>query len=324
MRLRHLLACLVACLLGGACQGATDAPVRPGRVLADEVPRDADGFGGWPAPANLGPVVNSRSTDRTPELSPDGLSLYFASNRPGGFGFTDIYVARRAGLEQPWSQPANLGAVINSSAIDGAPHLSRDGHHLYFSSGRAGGLGSSDIWVSWRANTNDDFAWETPVNLGSEVNSPGFEGGTTLRLPELYVASDRASPDGLLDIFVSVLGPGGRFGPAVLVEELSSAGNDLRPAIRFDGRELFLSSDRAGSAGGSQDIWVATRPAFGAPWALPVNLGPPVNTEYNEAQPSLSADGRTLLFASDRPGGSGGEDLYMTTRETRPQGEGPR
>src|SRR5438093_769749 len=213
MRLRHLLACLVACLLGGACQGPTDAPVRPGRVLADEVPRDADGFGGWPAPANLRPVVNSRSTDRTPELSPDGLSLYFASNRPGGFGFTDIYVARRAGLEQPWSQPANLGAVINSSAIDGAPHLSRDGHHLYFS---------------------------------------------------------------------------------------------------------------AGSAGGSQDIWVATRPAFGAPWALPVNLGPPVNTEYNEAQPSLSADGRTLLFASDRPGGSGGEDLYMTTRETRPQGEGPR
>ena len=62
-------------------------------------------------------------------------------------------------------------------------------------------------------------------------------------------------------------------------------------------------------------IRVATRAVFGAPWTQPINLGPPVNTEYNEVQPSLSADGRILLFASDRPGGSGGADLYVTTRE---------
>ena len=139
----------------------------------------------------------------------------------------------------------------------------------------------------------------------------------TLRLPELYVASDRADPgpDHPLAIYLSVIGPDGTFGPALLVTELSSTGNDLRPTIRFDGRELFLSSARAGSAAGSQDIWVSTRAAFGAPWTVPVNVGPPANTEYNEVQPSLSADGRILLFASDRPGGSGGADLYMTTRE---------
>jgi len=177
-------------------------------------------------------------------------------------------------------------------------------------------LGANDIWVSWRSDPNDDLAWEAPVNLGPAVNSSGFEGGMTLRLPELYVASDRADPgpDHPLHIYLSVIGPDGAFGRAVLVPELSSEGNDLRPTIRFDGRELFLSSNRAGSAGGSQDIWVSTRRAFGAPWTTPINLGAPVKTEFNEVQPSLSADGRILLFASDRPGGSGGVDLYMATR----------
>jgi len=316
MSVMRLLVCGAACALTGACDANTDARLPPGPVLADEVSIGAGHFSEWSAPVNLGPVVNSPFADRAPELSPDGLSLYFASNRPGGFGATDIYVARRAGPDQPWGPPANLGAVINTPGIDAPGHLSRDGHRLYFTSGRAGGFGSNDIWVSWRVNTNDDFAWETPVNLGPEVNSAGFEGGITLRLPELYVASDRVAPGGALHIFLSALGPGGTFGPAVLVEELSSEGNDLRPTIRFDGRELFLSSDRPGSAAGSQDIWVTTRPAFGAPWSTPINLGLPVNTEANEAQPSLSADGRTLLFTADRPGGSGRDDLYMTTRES--------
>ncbi len=225
MSVMRLLVCGAACALTGACDANTDARLPPGPVLADAVSIGAGHFSEWSAPVNLGPVVNSRFADRAPELSPDGLSLYFASNRPGGFGATDIYVARRVGPDQPWGPPANLGAVINTPGIDAPGHLSRDGHRLYFTSSRAGGFGSNDIWVSWRANPNDDFAWETPVNLGSEVNSAGFEGGITLRLPELYVASDRVAPGGPLDIFVSVLGHGGTFGPAVLVEELSSEGN---------------------------------------------------------------------------------------------------
>lgn len=317
MKVIRPLICSVTCALVGACDARTDAIVQPSPIAPDVASVATDRFSDWAEPVNVGPIVNSPFTDFTPELSRDGLSLYFSSNRPGGFGLTDLYVARRAGPDQPWGQPINLGAAINTSRPEAAPHLSRDGHRLYFASGRPGGLGSNDIWVSWRSNPNDDFAWETPVNLGPGVNTSGFEGGMTLRLPELYVASDRADPgpDHPLAIYLSVIGPDGTFGPAVLVTELSSTGNDLRPTIRFDGRELFLSSARAGSAAGSQDIWVSTRAAFGAPWTVPVNVGPLVNTEYNEVQPSLSADGRILLFASDRPGGSGGADLYMTTRE---------
>jgi hypothetical protein len=314
MRRIYLLMCGVAWMMAGGCRAPTD-PVRSRGPVAAVAPALAvDRFSPWSEPVNLGPVVNSPSTDFTPDLSPDGLSLYFASNRPGGFGATDLYVAHRASSDQPWGAPVNLGAVVNSARPDGAPQVSRDGHYLYFTSGRPGGFGSNDIWVSWRANTNDDFAWETPTNLGPEVNSSGFEGGITIRLPEAYVASDRAAPGGPLDIYLNVMGPGGTFGPGVLVAELSSEGNDLHPTILFDGRELFLSSDRGGSVG-SDDLWVATRAAFGGPWSVPVNLGNPVNTQYSEAQPSLSADGRILVFVSDRPGGEGGEDLYMTMRE---------
>ncbi len=317
MKAARMLIYAATYALTSACGPGALAVLPLGSVAADETALASDRFSEWSAAVDLGPVVNSPSTDFTPELSRDGLSLYFSSNRPGGFGLTDLYVAHRAGRDEPWGPPVNLGAVINTAKPEAGPHLSRDGHRLYFASGRPGGLGANDIWVSRRSDPNDDFGWEAPVNLGPGVNSSGFEGGMTLRLPELYVASDRANPgpDHPLHIYLSVIGPDGAFGPAVLVVGLSSAGNDLRPTIRFDGRELFLSSDRAGSAGGSQDIWVSTRAAFGAPWTPPVNLGAPVNTQYNEVQPSLSADGRILLFASDRPGGSGGADLYMATRE---------
>jgi Tol biopolymer transport system component len=101
------------------------------------------------------------------------------------------------------------------------------------------------------------------------------------------------------------------------VEELSSEGNDLRPSIRFDGKEIFLSSDRAGSTDGSQDLWVSTRPNQGTPWSRPENLGPVVNTGFAEQQPGISDDATMLFFASDRPGGSGDVDLWVTTRTRR-------
>lgn len=142
MRVTRLLVSGAMCALTGACDASTDARVAPGPVLADEVSMDADHFSEWSAPVNLGPVINSRFNDRAPELSPDGLSLYFASNRTGGFGATDIYVARRAGPDQPWGPAANLGAVVNTPGIDAPGHLSRDGHRLYFTSPGPSGSGA--------------------------------------------------------------------------------------------------------------------------------------------------------------------------------------
>src|SRR5437773_1719234 len=63
----------------------------------------------WGEPVNLGPLVNTSYNDLHPALSPDGLSLYITSDRPGGFGTNNIWVSRRASLNDPWDPPQNLG-----------------------------------------------------------------------------------------------------------------------------------------------------------------------------------------------------------------------
>lgn len=268
---------------------------------------------GWSTPANLGPTVNSAFVEFTPEISADELSLYFSSNRPGGSGSNDLWVSRRGAVDASWGTPFNLGPVINSSGNDGAPHLSRDGHRLFFTSNRAGGQGDNDVWLSWREDVNDDLAWQAPVNLGSGINGPGFEAGASLWGRELYYTSD-VGVAGPLDIYLSLVAEGGDFGPGVLVTALSSvAGHDLRPSISFDGLEIFLSSDRPGSTAGSQDIWRSHR-LPDRTWSTPVSLGPAVNSGFQEQQPALSKDGRRLFFASNRPGGSGAIDIYVVER----------
>jgi Tol biopolymer transport system component len=128
----------------------------------------------------------------------------------------------------------------------------------------------------------------------------------------MYFASTRPG-FGDYDIYTSTLGDDGTFGPAVLVPELSTPQLDGHPTIRCDGLEIILASNRDGSAGGL-DLWVSTRPTTHDAWSAPVNLGLTINTPNNERAPYLSADGETLYFTSDRPGGFGGNDFYMTTR----------
>jgi len=114
----------------------------------------AQRYSDWSEAANLGPTINSPFTDFTPEISKNGLSLYFSSGRPGGFGLNDLWVSQRAGVDAEWGPPMNLGFLINSGANEAAPHLSRDGHYLFFTSNRPGGLGSNDLWVSRRVQSS--------------------------------------------------------------------------------------------------------------------------------------------------------------------------
>src|SRR5262249_15269378 len=86
-------------------------------ILASAAPT----YSHWAEPVNLGAVLNSASMDFGPAISKDGLSLYFNSNRPGGFGAQDIWVSQRASLEAPWGAPMNLGQVINSANGEAVP-----------------------------------------------------------------------------------------------------------------------------------------------------------------------------------------------------------
>ena len=325
---------LAAGLTLAGCRGdspGTSPAVVAGARASAQTAEDPPRFSDWSAPVNLGPVVNSIGPDFDPFISTDGLSLYFTGgrNRPG-FGLRDIWVSHRASINDPWEPPRNLGPTINTAAHESKPTLSPDGHRLYFASNRSGGLGDWDLYVSRRRDKHDDFGWEPPVNLGSPVNSIGSEESAVTIFEDdatgntiLYLGSNRAGGSGDFDIYASTLLPDGTFGPATLVQELSTPFVDQDPAIRRDGLEMFLASDRPGTFGAT-DLWVATRASARDPWSTPVNLGPLVNTptrppdleQANDWRPALSFDGTALSFASAlRPGNvSDMFDLWVTTR----------
>jgi Tol biopolymer transport system component len=277
----------------------------------------------WSAPVNLGATTNSTFNEQAPSLSPDGLSLYFGSNRPrvGGSTDTDLWVSHRQCDDCPWGTPVNLGPVVNSSVGDNGPSLSLDGHRLFFTSARTG-VGLNDIYLSRRANPKDDLGWGPPVLLGPGVNTTAFEAGAE------YVQSaedgvdnfyfNRGPSQGAQDIYVaSITRDGETRGSAVVVAELFDAtANDAAASVRTDGREIFFGSTRLTGAGGL-DLWTSARRSVHDAWSPPANLTP-LNSGANDQQPSLSSDGRTLFFASDRLGGIGGTDIWMSTR--RPSG----
>ncbi len=270
-------------------------------------------------PTNLGAMVNSSANDAEPSISADGLILIFVSPRPDGYGQLDLWMTTRAMTIEPWGEPVNLGPSINGPKWDYCPSLSPDGCTLYYGSERPGGYGPSDIWVSTRATTDD--AWGEPVNLGPTINHSGADGMPFISEDgsELYFTSlSRSGGYGGDDIWVSSRetkedewGTAVNLGPPV-----NSAYEEIWPTLSADGLLLFFSSgvwDSARPGGlGKSDIWMARRKSRDADWGEPVNLGSPVNSPEHDTAPALSADGCTLYFSSrNRPGGLGRYDLWQ-------------
>jgi WD40 repeat protein len=257
--------------------------------------------------------LNTAFQDGCPIQSPDGLSLYMASNRPGGHGLLDIWVARRDSKNEPFGAPEDLGAPVNSAADDFCPTPVR-GNGLFFVSRRSGpgtcGLG--DIYFT---RFNRVHGWSEPEHLACAPEGPNtaldeqgpsyFEAGGE---GYLYFSSSSAAVPG--DIYASRETADDGFGPASPVAELNSGGNDIQPNVRKDGLEVVFSSP---GASGGQDVFAATRESTSEPWSVPVNLGPAVNTAAGETRPSLSWDGRDLLFGR-APGPEGSGDIYLSTR----------
>ncbi len=263
-------------------------------------------------PTNLGSTVNSSATDAGPSISADGLSLFFISNRPGGCGNDDLYVSTRATTDDPWGAPINLGSTVNRSGNDGYPSISADGLTLYFSSPRPGGLGNGDIWVTTRETK--DAPWGPPVHLRPPVNSAHIELSQSISADglSLYFSSDRPGGSGARDLWVTVRATteDAWSTPVNLGSAVNASSYDDLPSISRDGLMLFFSSNRPGGAG-SVDLWATTRVTTDDLWGKAVNLGPTVNGPSFDSAPSVSADGSTLLFMSDRPGGLGALDIWQ-------------
>jgi len=268
-------------------------------------------------PTNLGPTVNSSSGDGSISVSSDGLEMYFLSTRPGGLGYEDLWVSKRENVSDPWEPPVNLGPPVSSSYRESYPSISADGLTLYFSDyfygpDRPGGVGGHDLWMTTRMSQSDP--WSEPVNLGAGVNSSTDEEAPTISHDGLTLifASDRAG--GSDDLWMCTRptaqdewGPPLNLGPTV-----NSSSYDLYGNLSSDGLALFFESDRAGGVG-SYDIWVTVRKSLDDPWGQPVNLGPLVNTTGGDGSGAVSIDGKTLYFSSDRPGGVGNYDLWQVS-----------
>lgn len=269
----------------------------------------------WSEPVHVGAPISSPNRELRAQLSPDGLSLYLASNRPGGVGAFDIWVSRRACQDCPWQEPVNLGPNINSAGGDGSPALSADGLLLFFSGSRAGGYGGEDIWMSRRTDPNDDLSWGPPINLGPMVNSTGNEGGPTIATAlagegaNLYFS--RAG-----DIYrARVSRDGEALDTAELAVELNDpTATENEPTVRSDGKEIFFWATAQRGGLGNTDIWVARRQSPHEPWSPPQSLGT-ISTAHTELSPAISHDGRTLFFAAGATrGGLGFQDIWMSTR----------
>jgi hypothetical protein len=217
----------------------------------------------WQPPQNLGPTVNSASGDSGPSLSYDGLTLYFNSNRPGGFGGHDLYMTTRENRLAPWGKPVNLGPVVNSEFGEINPNISRDGLSLYFADRegdssalpRPGGLGSPDIWLTTRASLADP--WGPAVNLGAPVNSGVTDGAPELSDDGLLLFFSRWFNNGTYhDVWVAARStPQDPWGtPVPLPTPANSNTYDANPEFSADGRTLYFVSDR-GNVAGTTDLW---------------------------------------------------------------------
>ena len=241
----------------------------------------------------------------------------------GGKGGLDIWVSTRASTSAPWGAPQNLGEPVNSAADDFCPTpvLKRG---LFFVSREAlpGACGQGDIYYTYRTAAG---VWVEPQRLLCAPFGPNSEldeqapswvdasNGEVRGRKLLYYSRSSTTPNVPGEIYVSERQNSARFGPATAVAELNDAtANDIQPNVRADGLEIVFSSNRSGTLG-AQDIWVATRRTLRDAWSAPVNLGPTVNTGSAESRPSLSRDGKQLLFGR-LPGPEGSSDIFVTTR----------
>ncbi len=176
--------------------------------------------GNFGQPQNLGSKVNSAAWDSQPSLAPDGRTLYFASNRQGGFGRSDIW---RSYLQDDgkWSTPENLGEVINTYGSEMAPFIHADGKTLYFSSDRHPGMGGIDLFVT----RMDEYGkWSKPVNLGYPVNTAGDEINIIVntRGNKAYISANLPEGYGGYDIYEFELHEEARPTPATYLKGIIS------------------------------------------------------------------------------------------------------
>lgn len=239
---------------------------------------------------NLGPTINTAYREAEPSFTADGRTMYF--NCYNG----DICVSHllSSWTDGNWTTPQRLPAPVNTEYEEVEPVINGAGDTLYFTSVRPAGFLKRVPFLSPFMNVLEIINRVKTMKGGR----PWFGGA------------------GLDDVYVSHLS-NGAWSEAQSINDVPG-----EPAINTiyadhcllfsaDGNEAFWTSTRPGGYGGN-DIWTSRR--VDGKWTAPENLGPNVNGPSSEHAPTPTPDGRALYVTSDRPGGFGGDDIYITTR----------
>jgi hypothetical protein len=245
---------------------------RPGGVGGFDiwVSRRASLRSPWEAPVNLGPVINSTSSDAGASVSADEHLLFFTSNRPGGHGTNDIYVSRRADRKDDfgWEAPMNLGPHVNTATAEQGPEYAEKGENgfatLYFNRGAMATL-QAELYAAPMTRNGEPLG---PAELVAELSDPtANDAGASVRADgrEILFWSTRAGTFGPSDLWVSTRRRvrDSWSAPENLGAPLNTQFDDQRPNLWREGRTLLFDSNRPGSLGASQDIWMSTRTQIG-------------------------------------------------------------
>jgi tetratricopeptide (TPR) repeat protein len=261
---------------------------------------------------NVGKTINSEYQEYVPLISADEEMMLFTSRRPGSSGglldpngmpFEDVYVAKKN--NNIWEKPEALKKEINTPSNDACVGLSADGQLLFLFRTSEDQM-TGDIYQSRMGLTD----WETPVKLGSDINTKYNETSASITLDDkvIYFSSDRPGGFGGKDIYRVIRLPNGEWSSAFnLGPTVNTPYDEDAPFIATDRKTLYFSSKGHQNMGG-YDIFITVLEK--SIWSAPENLKYPINTVQDDIFFVMAASGKVGYYSSTRVEGFGGQDIY--------------
>jgi outer membrane protein OmpA-like peptidoglycan-associated protein len=270
---------------------------------------------------NMGPKINTEYPEYVPVVTADETTMMFTSRRPtttggkidinDGMYYEDIMVSYKDTSTNEWTAPENLSTKVNTKFHDACIGLSPDGQKLFIYRSHRGKHSSGDIYESFL----EGKGWTAPIKL-TELNTQYWENSATITADgkTVYFTSDRPGGYGGVDIYVSQLQDNGKWGtPQNLGPTINTPFDEDGPYIHIDSKTLFFSS-RGHKTMGGFDIFSSVLDEKTNKWSAPENLGYPINTADDDIYFVWSADGTKGYFSSWRDDSYGDKDLYIAHR----------